>query len=237
VAVVTVQIGIDLGQKIDPTGICVAELERRGADVHYVIRHLERILGMSYPDQVERIVEIYRGVGQKGHQAKLFLDATGLGAPILDELRKRRLPLVGVFLTGSERAVWEADNTILRLGKSQMVSRLQVLLAYNRVHLPQTDEAKATVDELLNYEIRVNDLAHAQFGAFKVGKHDDLATALGLAVWHEPKPKHVHGSVAMIGVKRQDRERRHPWERGRVRDKFAERGGTSQAGGRDEQLG
>jgi hypothetical protein len=38
---------------------------------------------------------------------------------------------------------------------------------------------------LLNYEIRVNENASAQFGAFKVGSHDDLATALGLACWEE----------------------------------------------------
>ena len=50
------------------------------------------------------------------------------------------------------------------------------------------------VEELLNYEIRINDNANAQFGAFRVGAHDDLATALGLACcedlyYHHPSPR------------------------------------------------
>ena len=65
------------------------------------------------------------------------------------------------------------------------MSRLQVLLQSERVHLPATAEAGILAQELLNYEIRVNENAAAQFGAFKVGSHDDLATALGLACWEE----------------------------------------------------
>jgi hypothetical protein len=74
----------------------------------------------------------------------------------------------------------------LRLPKALLVSRLQVLLQSGRIHLPQTQEAAALVDELLAYEIRVDEAAQATFGAFRVGAHDDLATALGLACWGEP---------------------------------------------------
>ena len=230
--VATVQIGIDLGQKHDPTGICVAELDRRESEVHYLVRHLERIpLETGYPDQVERIVEVHQGIRRLGHRAKVYLDATGLGQPVLDILHKRRIPLVGVFLTGSERAVWEDDGRVLRLGKSQMVSRLQVLLSYERIHLPQTPEAAAMVDELLNYEIRVNANANAQFGAFKTGKHDDLATALGLACWNEPERRvHYKGKPAFfVGVSQRPVSGWQPMyeQLGHVRDRFAERGGQS----------
>ncbi len=36
--------------------------------------------------------------------------------------------------------------------------------------------------ELLSYEIRVDEQADDRYGAFKVGTHDDMVTALGLAV-------------------------------------------------------
>ena len=36
--------------------------------------------------------------------------------------------------------------------------------------------------ELEDYEIRVTEDANDRYGAFKVGAHDDLVTALGLAV-------------------------------------------------------
>ena len=68
------------------------------------------------------------------------------------------------------------------LGKAYLVSRLQALLDADRLHLPQTPEATALVEELLDYEIRVDRNGHDRYGAFRVGTHDDLVTALGLAV-------------------------------------------------------
>jgi hypothetical protein len=41
-------------------------------------------------------------------------------------------------------------------------------------------------DELLDYEIRISEDANERYGAFKVGTHDDLVTALGLAVQTPP---------------------------------------------------
>ncbi len=51
-----------------------------------------------------------------------------------------------------------------------------------RIHLPRTDKMDAMQRGLLDYEIRVNEHANEQYGAFTVGTHDDLVTALGLAV-------------------------------------------------------
>ena len=63
---------------------------------------------------------------------------------------------------------------------------MQALLQSGRLHLPRTAEAQALADELLNYEIKVSEDANDRYGAFRVGKHDDLVTALGLAVFDEP---------------------------------------------------
>jgi hypothetical protein len=47
----------------------------------------------------------------------------------------------------------------------------------------------AMKDELLDYEIRISEDANERYGAFKVGAHDDLVTALGLAVQdRRPEP-------------------------------------------------
>src|SRR5207249_8948868 len=51
-----------------------------------------------------------------------------------------------------------------------------------RLHLPPGHpEAQTMTDELLDYEIRVDKNANDTYGAFRVGTHDDLVTALGLA--------------------------------------------------------
>jgi hypothetical protein len=74
----------------------------------------------------------------------------------------------------------------VKLGRGWLVSRLQVLLQGDRLHLPTTAEARALAEELLEYEIKVDPDGDARFGAFRVGAHDDLVTALGLAVQVEP---------------------------------------------------
>jgi len=180
-------VGVDLGQRQDPTALAVAELEERGDRYHYLIRHLERLaLDTPYPAVVDRLLSIEQGLAKKKiEDVTFYVDATGVGQPVIDLLRQAGLsPLVAVYITGTDKASREGGD--LRLGKALLVSRLQVLLQSERIHLPQTPEAGALVDELLNYEIKVSEDAQASFGAFRTGSHDDLATALGLACWEEP---------------------------------------------------
>ena len=88
------------------------------------------------------------------------------------------------FTYGDKRT---KDNGTVTLGKAWLVSRLQALLQTNRLHLRRTPEAAALAEELLDYEIKVDPDGDAKFGAFKVGKYDDLVTALGLAVQEKPR--------------------------------------------------
>ncbi len=74
----------------------------------------------------------------------------------------------------------------MRLGKAWLVSRMQALLQGGLLHLPNTSEAEQLGRELLDYEIRVSEDANDRYGAFSVGTHDDLVTALGLAVLADP---------------------------------------------------
>ena len=180
-----VQVGVDIGQKIDPTAVVVIELQRRGGEVHFVARVVQRLaLGTTYPAVARRLGEMDRRLRAMGMYAQFWVDATGVGQPVVDLLAAEGIDLTPVYLTGSDQAT-KGERGELRLGKAVLVSRLQVLLQSERVHLPATAEAGILAQELLNYEIRVNENAAAQFGAFKVGSHDDLATALGLACWEE----------------------------------------------------
>jgi hypothetical protein len=199
--------GVDIGQKRDPTAIAVVEHERRvvgrkpvtSGDVivrwkeqtehHYSARHLERLpLGTPYPEVARRVAELADGVKERtGKRAsKLYVDATGVGQPVVDMLKETGVRPVGVYFNYGDKRV-ETSRTQISLGKAYLVSRLQALLQSGRIHLPRTDEAEALAQELLEYEIRVDQNANDRYGAFRVGTHDDLVTALGLAVQAEPK--------------------------------------------------
>ena len=185
-----VTLGVDVGQRRDPTAIAVVEAEHRDledgrAEVHHLVRHLERLpLGTSYPNVAARVAAVAAGArARAGNRPTLYVDATGVGTPLVDVLRDARVraDLVAVYFTHGDRRQ-QVDEREVRLGKAWLVARLQVLLQTGRVHLPRTAEAEALARELLDYEIRVNPDANDRYGAFAVGTHDDLVTALGLAV-------------------------------------------------------
>jgi len=187
-----VVLGVDIGQKRDPTAICVAEVDSREVggrtETHFLIRHLERLpLGTQYPKVADRVAGITGRVrGRTGESPTVYVDATGVGLPVVDLLRERLHGgrVVAAYFTYGDRRTETVEDGQVRvsLGKAFLVSRLQALLQCGRLHLPRTGEAQALTEELLNYEIRVDENAHEKYGAFKVGTHDDLVTALGLAV-------------------------------------------------------
>ncbi len=82
-------LGVDLGQAQDPTAIAVAEM--REPDIH--VRHLERLpLGTPYPRVIERVTAII----EKLPSPDLIVDATGLGRPVIDQMRETGLEPVPV---------------------------------------------------------------------------------------------------------------------------------------------
>ena len=192
----TITLGIDIGQKRDPTAVAVVETEWREvegrAEAHYMVRHLERIrLNTAYPEVAGRIARITDQVrARTGENPTVFVDATGVGTPVVDLLRERvhSGEVVAVWFTAGDQRTesWEGDHLRVSLGKSHMVSRLQVLLGKGRLHLPRTLEAEALSRELLDFELRVDQRGYERSGAFRTGTHDDLACALGLATQLDP---------------------------------------------------
>ncbi len=200
-----VTIGIDIGQKRDPTALAVAEVEHRQGEDYHIIRRLERLpLGTTYPQVAARLKSVVAGVRtrmawdeaerqsvplwqrQPAEDASLavYVDATGVGQPVVDLLAVADVLIHAVYFTyGDKRMV---NGMQMSLGKAWLVSHLQALLQTGRILLPKTTEAEVLAKELRDYEITVDQDANDKYGAFKVGTHDDLVTALGLAVQPQP---------------------------------------------------
>src|SRR5581483_11945013 len=108
-------VGMDLGQSQDYTAIAVLErAESAGAfdpaafayrkEVALRLRYLERVpLGTPYPEVVERVGRVVRGPDTTGH-CHLIVDATGVGRPVVDLLRRARLKcnLMPALITGGD---------------------------------------------------------------------------------------------------------------------------------------
>jgi len=190
-----ITIGVDIGQKRDPTAVAVSEESVRvvggKVETYYSIRRLERLpLGTSYPDVATRLTEIVANTRKRpGLVRMVYVDATGVGQPMVDLLAHVGTPVMPVYFTyGDRRLEQDGPPRYVSLGKTWLVSRLVVLLQTKCLLLPKTAEAEALAQELQDYEIKVDEDANDKYGAFKVGTHDDLVTALGLATQLDPPP-------------------------------------------------
>jgi hypothetical protein len=179
---------------------CYVPSEQPEVETVFTARLVERLpLGTPYAGVAERIATIVRNVygrftpeAQRTLSVAVVVDATGVGNPVVELIRTvcAELPcsITGATFTYGQNIDGVIGGYELRVGKAALVSRLQVLLQGERLRLPVTPDADIMRRELLDYEIRVDTDAHEKFGAFAVGTHDDLVTALGLACLQDPLP-------------------------------------------------
>lgn len=192
-------LGIDIGQRYEASGLCLAEIQERTVSgrraEHYVVRVLERIApDTSFPRIATRVAQVVDNAYEsQGSWPEVYVDATGLGDPITSLIQEELggYEIRTVYFNHGDRRETKDSETIV--GKAWLVSHLQKLLQTNRLHLPSTPEASDLVRELLEYRIRLPPDANDRYGAFPVGRHDELVTALGLAVL--PPPERPHWEV------------------------------------------
>lgn len=194
---------VDLGDRQDYTAIAVLEVIEHtmprnkdipGSPQQYfdglervydvVIRFLERMpLGGGYPKVIERIKTIANHPIIAGGKFVLLVDATGVGVPVIQNMRENDLKPIGIMITGG------VTESLTDLGftvpKRELVSALQLLFQSRRLKIPTEIEYKSEfVEELQNFKVKINEKAHETFGAGKEDVHDDLVIAVSMGAWY-----------------------------------------------------
>jgi hypothetical protein len=196
-------LAVDVGQANDYTALTILQSYRtreRGStefdpvkeDRRHDLIHLERFREIPYPEQIRRIAERYRELGQHARgvagttQVRLAVDATGVGKPILDAFREAGLRPRGILITGGETASF-ADG-LDRVPKRELVTTLQVALQARRLRIAEElPLAETLLRELRGFRVKISLSGHASFGndvgAWREADHDDLVLSVALAVW------------------------------------------------------
>lgn len=185
-----VYIGLDLGQKQDPTAIAV--VERAWGD-NLVVRALERVaLGTPYPRVVERVREIVQSPRLEG-RCCVAADATSMGAPVMDLLYAAQLGCEVCAVTITSGASANGRGTVWNVPKRDLMAGLQVLLERGELRIARRlKEAGTLVRELLDIQMTMKTNG-TRMGADGCGQHDDLAIAVALACWRAGRSDHRNG--------------------------------------------
>jgi hypothetical protein len=190
-------VGLDLGQRHDPTAIAVVEKITNVVRV----RHLERVpLGTPYPMVVERVREITRNGLMAGH-CVLAVDGTGVGAPVVDMLRAASLgcDIAAVTITGGERQ--RQSRGVWSVPKRDLVAVVRVLLERGELKLAKgLRELGPLIRELTDVRSTAGIGGRVRLGADGCGEHDDLVIALALACWRAKRGQVGFGAGRLPGI-------------------------------------
>ncbi len=175
-------VGLDLGQTQDYTALMVAEKlavptgkvsRYDGSPItqsFYHVRHLERFkLGTSYPSIVERVNQMLRE--EVLADSALVVDATGVGRPVVDMLRKAGMHPIAVTITAGD--VVNREGSDFKVPKRDLVATMQVLLQTERLKVAEElPEASLLVQELLNFQVKLTTAGNDTYGVWHLGRHE-----------------------------------------------------------------
>lgn len=179
--------GLDLGRRQDPSAISILErlhdktgrLDRTSFEeehqLRFVLRHVETFpLGTHYFEIVRRIRNLVHGAGPL---KTLVVDASGVGAPIVEAFRAVRLgaSLIPITITGSGHPHADPHGGYL-VPRRDLISNLRIMMERGLLKIPPSIHAK---DALIKELIHLKD--------HQVNHHDDLAISLTLAAWQSTR--------------------------------------------------
>ena len=189
-------ISADIGKAADYTALSVIEYKSIGdnknslnAQYEYHIRHLERPpLGTPYPEVLKKISRLAdHPVIQQ--DSMIVVDATGVGAPIVDMLREKHPLLVAITITSGNN-VNEVSKYNYTVPKRDLISNLQVLYQSHQIKIArEIPEAETLIKELLSFKVKISTSGHDSYEAWREGIHDDLVLSVALGCWYHERDK------------------------------------------------
>lgn len=149
------------------------------------VRHLQRFaLGTSYPTIVQETRTLLDRQPLRDNSV-LVVDATGVGAPVVDLLDRAGLGSVAVNITGGNKVTRGHGSRTMNVPKRDLVSAVKVLLQNGRLKVAdELSEASTLKGELGNFRVKITSTAHDTYGVWREGVHDDLVLAVALACWY-----------------------------------------------------
>lgn len=175
-------IGWDPGQSQDYSAISVLKKVTGG----YMVQHLERLpLGTPYPAQVEKVYSMMHRRPLDKADVTLCIDATGIGAAVVDLAKAKGTNPVSIQIHGGMEASWDDDRMSARCPKADLISTLTVCAQTKALTvargLPYADVLR---QELRAYEARINPAtAHVSYGNGREAPHDDLVLSVAIPLW------------------------------------------------------
>lgn len=165
------QMGIDLAKYQDYTVISILDL-----NTFHVLKQ-ERFNQIDWNLQKAKIESLWYRYGKP----LIYMDSTGVGDPIYDDLCKRGMNVFSYKFTEQSR--------------KDLLTNLQLLLEQNKVRIPDNE---ILINELQSFHYEMSESGRTKI-VVPEGLHDDTVFSLSLACWNLPNnPLPLPGSIRFL---------------------------------------
>jgi hypothetical protein len=191
-------VGADLGQSTDPTAISVmnhrvlpldgwdlndkTQTRKQKRTTHFDVRHLERLpLGMSYPQQIQRVTNLLARPPLNVLKPRLVFDETGVGRPVGDMFDVAGLWPSRITITAGLEATQHGKSW--HVPKGLLISNLEAHSHSGELRIAAAaNDAAALKEELKDFKRKISEAGRTTYAA-RVGAHDDLVLSVAITLW------------------------------------------------------
>ena len=148
------------------------------------------------------------------HRTALIVDATGVGAPVIELMERMKMEPTGVLMTGGTTSSIDEEG-LYHVSKHSLITKLQLVFQSGRVKInPDLKLAETLKEELKRFTTKITRSGNDAYEAFSEKDHDDMVIALAIVIWHA---ENEMGSEVVVGrqAKREDYD---PLRIGQTRD-------------------
>jgi hypothetical protein len=173
--------GLDIGQVQDPAAFTLLKREGKPPTGQYRVEALRRYaVGTRYHDMSADALAVMNTPPAAGWP--LAVDQTGVGRPIVEDMRGKGVPIYPITITGGHNA--HQDEQGWKVPKKDLIAVLMRLFQTQRLLIsPALKFAALLVKELQNFRVKITAAANETFAAWREGDHDDLVFSVALAAW------------------------------------------------------
>ncbi len=171
-------------------------------EYQYDLIFLDRWRGRGYKAAVPIVAELLQELRQESHRQRLaanilntpdvpvwvLADETGVGVPVVEDLRAAGLVCTGIVITGGD--TWSQTGQGFRVPKQALVSTLRVLVENHRISVSDALPLGSVLEaELQNFRVKTKlTTGNESYGAgagdlWREGAHDDLVLSVAMACW------------------------------------------------------
>jgi hypothetical protein len=174
-------IGLDIGRARDHSALAVVEARGQEPVMYHIVHLDQQPLGTRYREVVRWVEETL----DRFPHSPLVVDVGEAGASVLELLRECNLDAVGVRITAGEHESRDLHGTF-HVAKPVLSGHLDVVMNARRLRAEPVDQLWADVlqRQMRAFTRKQTPEGHARFESRTEAVHDDLVTAVMLALWY-----------------------------------------------------